>query len=202
MTVFYVVRHAHTDWIDRGIPGWTPGVQLNAQGRMEARRLAERFPKGSISAIFSSPLERTRETAEPLAERLGLEVALREDLGEVHCGEWTGLRFSEIPHEEIEDLFNSFRTGQCIPGGESITDIRERMVSCFNEICGLYPDKSVVIFSHGDPIRAIVSHYAGMPPEFYHRLEISPCSVTILKVSGNSTLIGALNDRGTFELTG
>ncbi len=202
MTTFFVVRHGHTDWIDKGIPGWTPGVHLNGQGRMEAHRLAGRFAADSISAIFSSPLERTRETADHLASRLSLEVSLRDDLGEVHCGQWTGLRFSELSDDDIADLFNSFRTGKRIPGGESITDVRERMARCFEEIRGQYPDKRVIVVSHGDPIKAVVAHYAGMPTECYHRLEISPCSVTVLEAGGNGARIVSVNDCGVFELAG
>lgn len=194
MTTFFLVRHGHNDWIDKGIPGWTRGVHLNEQGRLEALRLAERFPPGSISALFSSPLERTMETAAPLAKKLGLEVSIRDDLGEVHCGEWTGLLFAELSRDGMEKLFKSFLKGMRIPGGESITDVQERAVRCIEEIRDLYPDQRVVAVSHGDPIKSIAAYYAGAPLESYLQVEIRPCSVTILEIERNYARIVALND--------
>jgi probable phosphoglycerate mutase len=200
LTTFILVRHAHNDWIDKGIPGWTAGVHLNEQGQKEALRLAERFAPDSVSALFSSPLERAKETAAPLANKLGLEISIRDDLGEVRCGKWTGLLFSELSHEEIAELFDSFRNGMRIPGGESITHVQERIVRCFNEIRRQYPNQRVAVVSHGDPIKTIVAHYAGIPLEFYNRLEIRPCSVTILEVDTEHVRIVSLNDCGTFAV--
>ncbi len=200
MTTFFLVRHGHNDWIDKGIPGWTPEVHLNEQGRLEALRLAERFPPGSIAALFSSPLERTKETAAPLAKRLGLKVSINDDLGEVRCGEWTGLLFADLSPDKIGELFGSFRKGMCIPGGESITDVQERMVRCLDEIRGQYPDQRVVVVSHGDPIKSIAAYYAGAPLASYLQVEIRPCSVTILEIDAEYARIVAMNDCDSFEL--
>ena len=73
MTTFYLIRHATNDYLkENKIAGWLPGVHLNAEGRKQSEQLAQRLAGKPIRAIYSSPLERARETAEPLAAALGL----------------------------------------------------------------------------------------------------------------------------------
>ena len=97
MTTFLLIRHALNDYVDKAIAGWTPEVHLNDVGRAQAERLAERLAQAPIAALYSSPLERARETAAPLAKRLGLEVRMCEAFGEIRYGEWTGMPLTVPP---------------------------------------------------------------------------------------------------------
>src|SRR5512138_3725230 len=94
--IFYVVRHASNDWLGRGIAGRQAGVHLNDLGRLEANRLAARLEREGLRRIFSSPLERSLETAQPVAAKAGLEVQVLEDLQEVDFGDWTGCSTTEL----------------------------------------------------------------------------------------------------------
>ncbi|MBV8267425.1 MAG: histidine phosphatase family protein, partial [Planctomycetaceae bacterium] len=91
MTTFYLIRHALTDLVDKALAARAPGVSLNATGRRQAERLAERLAREPIRRIFTGPLERARETAAPLALRLGLEPIVSDALDEVAFGDWTGM---------------------------------------------------------------------------------------------------------------
>src|ERR1700756_1549502 len=92
VTVFHLLRHGEPAIFGR-LNGRLPGVGLSEKGRAEAAMQAGRLAGEKIEAIYSSPLQRTRETAEILAERLGLPVRYREDVIEIDYGEWTGLTF-------------------------------------------------------------------------------------------------------------
>ena len=91
-----LIRHAANDWADKKLAGWTPGVSLNAEGCAQVEALVKRLAEVPLAAVYSSPLERTMETARPVAEAHGLTVRVREALGEVRFGEWTGRALEEL----------------------------------------------------------------------------------------------------------
>lgn len=110
MTRFLLIRHGMTDLVDKAVSGWTPGVHLNDEGRAQAAKLAERLAGAEVKAIYSSPLERARETAEPISRRFGLEVQIVEEVGEIVLGEWTGRELSDLNNEPLWRRFNSLRS--------------------------------------------------------------------------------------------
>ena len=90
MTTLFLIRHADNDYVGKKLAGWTPGVHLNEKGRHQAQALAARLSSVPFNVIYSSPLDRAIETAQPLAKAKGLTVRKRGSLGEVQYGEWTG----------------------------------------------------------------------------------------------------------------
>src|SRR6266705_2693810 len=97
MTTFYLIRHATNDYLnEHKIAGWLPGVHLNAEGRQQSERLAERLAPEPIQAIYSGPLERARETAEPIAAKLRLPLQISEGLGEIGFGDWTDQSLEQL----------------------------------------------------------------------------------------------------------
>lgn len=194
MAVFLLVRHGNNDMVDRGsLAGRMPGVHLNEEGRAQAERLAERLGKVPIDMICSSPMERTRETAAPIAERLGLEVRVLEGVNEFKLGEWTGCNYEELVHIPKWRQFNSFRTGARVPGGELILEVQARMVTTLEHLREELPDGVIAVFSHGDPIKTAVAYYAGMPLDFVLRMEISPASISIIAVNDHGPRILCVN---------
>src|SRR4029077_21057833 len=96
MTTVLLVRHGHTDAAGKRLTGWSPGVHLNETGREQAERLVERLDGIRVDAIYSSPLERCRETAAPLARPRRLRVNVRRRLIETGYGEWTGRSIAQL----------------------------------------------------------------------------------------------------------
>ena len=117
MTTFLLIRHAAHDLLGRRLAGRMPGVSLNGEGRRQVERLAERLAGASIRAVISGPLERARETAEPLARGLGLPVQISAAVDEIDFGEWTGLPFAELDQDPRWCWFNTFRSGARAPCG-------------------------------------------------------------------------------------
>jgi probable phosphoglycerate mutase len=194
VTTFYLIRHAANDFLKRGaIAGWQPGVHLNEQGRREADRLAESLASAGITHLYSSPLERALQTTAPLAASLGLEVQTCDAIGEVQFGEWTGKSFGEIQADPRWRVWNESRSTARIPGGETMLEIQARFVGFMGRLSTELPEGTVALFSHGDPIRAALLYYLGMPLDFVHRIEVSPASVSILKLAESGARVVCIN---------
>ncbi len=193
MTTFYLIRHGANDLVGRAIAGWSEGVHLNADGRQQAARLAERLASIPIRQLFSSPLGRARETAEPLANRLGLTVQLAEPIAEIRFGDWTGRTFNDLASDPRWQQWNHCRSGARAPGGESMIEVQARVTGYMAELAARLPDETVALFSHGDPIRSALMFYLGMPLDFVHRLEISPASVSIITLGASGPQVLCAN---------
>ncbi len=196
MTTFILIRHAATDLIGKTIAGRMPDVHLSATGRAQAERLAERLANAPIRAIYSSPLERARETVAPLAARLGLETKTSDAIGEVEFGDWTGRELRELADLAEWQRFNSFRSGTRAPNGELMLEVQARVVSELERLREWHPTEVVALVSHGDVIKALIAHYAGIPLDLFHRVEISPASVSVIALHDWGPQILRVNDTG------
>lgn len=198
MTTFLLIRHAATDAIGQRLVSRSPLVRLNALGERQIEQLATRLALLPIAAIYSSPLERTVASAEAIAQPLGLSVSIEDALNEFEFGAWTGKTFDEL--NELSDWhdFNRFRSGTRAPGGESMLDVQQRMVGALENLRGRHPSQMVAIVSHGDPLRALLAYYMGIPLDLFQRIEIAPASVSVLELDGEAARVRRLND--TYEI--
>jgi probable phosphoglycerate mutase len=157
--------------------------------------MAERLAGDDIAAVYASPLQRTRESAEIVAERLGLPIGFRDDLIELDFGEWTGSTFDQIRADPRWIPWNTRRSLATIPGGESMREVQRRMVEALLEIADKHPDQSVVVVSHGDVIRAAVVFALGMPLDFYGRIEVAQGSISTVRIDQGGIRVIAINER-------
>jgi probable phosphoglycerate mutase len=196
MSVFFLIRHGANPAIGNFLPGRLPGVHLNAEGKAQAEKLAERLRRASINAIYSSPLDRAYETAVPLAERLGLEIHTRQELIEVGIGAWTGKEFESLADDPVFRLYKGFRAGTRPPGGELLVEVQQRMVSEIERLRLENPHQRIAVVSHADPIKTVLAHYAGMPLDFLLRIEISLASVSVLAINDHGPKLLCVNSLG------
>lgn len=195
MTILLMVRHASNDYLRDGkLAGWTPGVHLNAQGQREADALARRLNDIPISAIYSSPLERAMETAAAVASCQKLEIHIREELGEVRAGEWTGKSIGDLSKTDDWKQMLSHPVGFHLPGGESIDEVQRRMVAAIDAIVAAHPKEIVAVFSHSDPLKAAIAHYLKMDLNEFNRLTINPAAVTVFFFGEQGAHLFRLND--------
>ena len=99
MTTFFLIRLASCDGLGQTLWGRTPGIRLNEKGRLEAQQLAERCEGVKFDAIYSSPLERALETAEPIARKMKLDITNNDALKEIDFGEWSGKTFEQLQYD-------------------------------------------------------------------------------------------------------
>ena len=193
MTVFHLLRHGEPSVFGR-LNGRLPGVGLSEKGRAEAAMQAGRLAGAEINAIYASPLQRTRETAEIVSDRLGLSVQYREDVIEIDYGEWTGLTFDQIRQDEHWQLWSRSRSIAAVPGGESWRQVQERVVGALFDLQRTHPGDSVVVVSHGDVIRAALLFALGMPLDFYSRIEIAFASLSTVRLDNAGIRVSGLNE--------
>lgn len=192
-TNLLLVRHAMTDWADKRLSGWLPGVHLNEAGRSQAAALPARLAGISLSALYASPLERALETAQPLSEASGLVVQVRQGLIEGGCGEWAGRYLEELKDEDLWSVMEVYPGGVRFPGGESFQGVQARMVAELDAIRAAHPGQTVAVVSHADPIRLALAYYMGMPLDLFHRLCVGPASVSALAFARLGLQILCLN---------
>ncbi len=195
MTVFHLVRHGEHVLAGRVLAGRTPGVGLSERGRAEIAVVAERLAAENISALYASPMQRTRETAEILSRRLDLPVGYREDVIELDFGEWTGLTFDEVRAHQGWEAWRSCRSISAVPGGESMRQVQDRAVGALLDMHRAHRDGTLVVVSHGDVIRAVMLFALGMPINSYSRFEIGLASISTIRIDDTGIRVAVLNER-------
>ncbi len=200
MTTLAFIRHAAYDGVGSKIVGRSPGVGLNPAGVAAAAGLAERLARGSVRAIHSSPLERARDTAAALGDRLGLEVRIADELNEIDFGDWTGRDVVELYDSEEWRQFNRFRSGSRAPNGEAMIEVQARVLRLVERLCSVHPTGAVALVSHGDVIKAALAHYLGVPLDLFQRIEISPASLSIVRIDQHGPRVLLVNGLAEKEL--
>lgn len=193
MTVFYLIRHAAHGLLGHKMAGRMPGVSLSSEGSAQAQRLADRLASLPIGAVYASPLERARETAQPLADALGLTIEIADQVNELDFGDWTGGTLEELSEIPEWRLFNSFRSGTRIPGGELMLEAQGRIVGFLERAARRHMEAHIAVVSHGDVIKSALAYYLGVSLDLFQRIEISPASVSIVELHLWGPRVLALN---------
>jgi len=192
-TTLYLIRHGACEGLGRGLNGRAPGIHLTRAGAEQADALGAAFATLPIAAIYSSPLERARETAECIAARHAKPIVVESDIDEIDFGDWTAKSFEQLDADIAWRRFNSFRCGTPAPSGEAMISVQARMVNAMIRLQGSHPGDPIVVVSHGDPIKAVLAHYLGMPLDLLPRLEVSPGSISALALAPGFARVLAVN---------
>ncbi|MEU0054988.1 bifunctional RNase H/acid phosphatase [Streptomyces sp. NPDC006334] len=171
---------------------------LSAVGREQAERVAAALARrGTIQHIVASPLARTRETADAVAARLGLEVTVDDGLRETDFGAWEGLTFGEVRERHPEDLTRWLADPEAQPtgGGESFAATATRIAATRDKLVAAYAGRTVLLVTHVTPIKTFVRLALGAPPESLFRMELSAASLSAVAyyADGNAS-VRLLND--------
>ncbi len=199
MNRLLLIRHATNDWVGKRVAGWTPGISLNEEGRKQAARLAEGLSSVPLAAIYCSPLERAVETAEPIASSHGVDIEIRDSIGESRYGELDGKRIEEVFKSELWEQWLRRPSTTRFPGAETTYEVQVRVVSALEEILHQHPEGNVAVVSHADPIRVAVAHYIGLPLDLAGRLSVSPASVTTMRFDQWGPRLTHLSHTGSLD---
>lgn len=194
-TRILLIRHGINDYVrEQRLAGWTPGVHLNDEGRMQAQALAERLRDAPLAAVYSSPLERCMETAQALAELHGLPVQVLAELGETRCGEWTGQRIPDLQKLDLWRLVQTYPSGTRFPGGETGAEVQARLVAALERLQVAHAGQTIAVASHSDPIKMALAHYIGLHLDLSGRLVIRPTSISELVFTPFGPRLARCND--------
>jgi probable phosphomutase (TIGR03848 family) len=203
--VVLLVRHGKTPTTGTVLPGRAAGLHLSEEGVAQAEAVAERIAalgnsKGRAPvAVYASPLERTTETARPIARKLGLRV--RSDRGLLECdfGEWTGAQLKSLAKKPEWNQVQRWPSGFRFPGGESFLEMQARMASALSAITERHQGETVVAVSHADPIKAAISTAAGTHLDLFQRLTVAPCSVSAVVYSEGGPHVLTVNSTASLS---
>jgi probable phosphoglycerate mutase len=202
MPIFLLIRHGENAYLKQGrLPGRLPGIHLNQRGRDQAAALSETLKDVPIRAIYSSPLERAVETAEPLAQCLGLPIQIRPALLDTDVGEWQGIQIKTLRRHPLWKLVQEHPSQARFPGGESFVELQQRLIREINTIRAAHKhrDMLAVVF-HSDPIKLVLAHFLDLPLDNFQKLSVAAGSVSIMLLGKSGGRLAALNLTPPFVL--
>jgi probable phosphoglycerate mutase len=196
-TLVLLVRHGQTPTTGKLLPGRAPGLHLADTGLEQARRAAERLGVlARVDAVYASPLERTRETAAPIAAARNLKVQIDKGLLECDFGQWTGAELKQLMKLPEWNTVQRAPSTFTFPGGESFTAMQSRIVGAIDRLRERHQGGVIVCVSHADPIKAAVAHALGTHLDLFQRIVISPCSVSAIAYHAGGPVVLTVNSTG------
>jgi len=200
VTLVLLVRHGLTAATGTALTGRTPGIPLDDRGRAQAAAVARRLAQVRLDAIVSSPLDRCAETAAVIAaEQEGIEVQSDERLVEVGYGDWTGQSLRKLSREPLWRVVQAHPSAVTFPGpgGEQLADVQRRAITAIRDWnARLGADAAYLICSHGDVIKAVLADSLGLHLDFFQRIQVDPCSLSVIRYTPLRPFVERVNDTG------
>jgi len=200
-TTILLVRHGQTQTTGTILPGRAPGLHLSERGVAQAEGVAARIAELSRRpvALYVSPLERARETATPIAKVLKLRPVVERGLLECDFGAWTGKRLATLAKRPewhaVQHAPSTFR----FPDGESFSEMQLRMWTTLERLAKKHRNKTIVVVSHADPIKAAITYAQGVPLDLFQRTVISTCSVSALSLTDRHPIVLSVNNTASLK---
>lgn len=199
-TLLILVRHAVIGDTGKVLSGRTPGLDLSEEGHAQAKAAGERLSAFPITAVYASPIERTTQTAEAIAEPHDLPVQALDGVLEGDYGEWMGRELADLAKQDLWKVVQRTPSQMRFPGGESIPEMQARVVQALDDVVERHRGEVAVVVSHFDPIKTAVAHYLGLALDLYQRIVIGPASVTMFACPpGGAPVLLTLNNTDTLD---
>lgn len=196
-TVVLLVRHGQTPTTGKKLPGRARGLHLAPSGVAQAEAAGARIGAlNKVKAVYASPMERTQETAAPIAKACGLRVRTHKGLIEADFGTWTGKNLSALRKLPEWKTVQNYPSGFRFPKGESFPEMQTRMTGAIADLVAKHPGETIVAVSHADTIKAAVADAAGTPLDLFQRIVVSPCSVSAIMYTPNGPIVLSVNSTG------
>ena len=192
-----LVRHGESEWNRTGRYQGQEDAPLSDLGLRQADALANRLEHEHIDAIYTSPLQRARRTAEAIA-RYHPQVPFVEDpaLYEIHHGAWQGLLASEV-RERYPDLLEEWRAfpTRCqMPGGESFSNILKRTLNLRERLARLYPEGTVLLSTHDVVVKILIGDALGMHMDRINRIWVTNASISVVEYTDELPFLVSLSE--------
>ncbi|NND87098.1 MAG: histidine phosphatase family protein [Nitrosopumilus sp.] len=180
---------------ERILAGRTEGISLTETGIQQAEHTAELIKHMNISAIYTSPIERAKHTAEIVGKHNSLDVAVDERLIELDMGKFTGMPYDEI-FTSHGNVFMKFYNGEleiAHNGVETFSEVKKRVLGIVDHVIEKHPDDNVLLVTHMDPIKAMISNIVDLSPTNLYELIIANASLNIFREKQRKFSLSGLN---------
>ena len=209
-TLVLLVRHGRTPTTGQVLPGRAPGLHLGEQGISQAETAAARIadlafrgkthykrrPKSRVTAVYASPMERTQETATPIAAAVGQRVRSNKGLLEADFGSWTGRKLSDLYKLPEWQQVQRYPSGFRFPDGESFPEMQQRICGTIATLVARHPGETIVAVSHADPIKAAIAEAMGTHLDLFQRIVVGPCSISAVLYGRGGPMVLSVNSMG------
>ncbi len=196
-TTLILVRHAVTPQTGPLLSGRTPGIDLSDLGHEQARNAAARLAALPLTAVYASPIDRTRQTAAHIAEHHDLEVTVLDGVVEADYGGWTGAKIEDLAKTDLWKTVQRTPSRARFPDGESIAEMQVRTVAALESVVAAHPGEMIAVVSHADPIKSAIAHFTGVHLDLFQRIVVSPASVTVFTLGPHGAMLVKCNDTGS-----
>jgi broad specificity phosphatase PhoE len=190
-----LVRHATCEHMDKILLGRTVDSSLDARGLQQAAALARSIEPQEELLVVASPRRRAQQTAEAIAAETQAEIITSMDIDEVDFGHWSGCTFEQLAEDPSWRRWNEQRSVTATPAGERIADVKARVLRHLQRLRDAFPGRPIALVTHAEVIRAVVLHWLDAPIDGYHRLAISPASLTRVSIGDWGVRIDGINQR-------
>lgn len=196
MTTILLIRHAVNDYVKTGkLAGRLAGVRLNEEGVAQAEALGRRLAEAPLHCIYSSPMERTMETAAAIAaHHPSLTVQACEDITEVEYGDWQGKAIGDLQRRKMWGVVQEYPSRAVFPNGETMRAVQVRIVNAIEAFLQHHPEQMIALVFHADLIKMALAHFLGMHLDVFQRIVISPASISTLHLGHSRPFIVGVND--------
>jgi len=197
LTRIYLVRHGETAPNKDGVALGQADVPLTDTGHWQAQRLAEALASESVAAIYSSPLQRARDTSAPIAAACGIELVVHEGLIEMNVGQLDGMPFTEVREkypELLQDWMGKDGADVLMPGGERLRDVADRGWTAITSMAAKHPAENLVAVTHNFVILTCLARGLGLELSQFRRLRHSVAAVSVLEVEAERVTVVSMND--------
>ena len=193
-TLLLLVRHGLTPTTGVKMPGRARGLHLSDEGRRQAEAAAARIAKiPKVTAVYSSPLERARETAAIIAKARNMVVRIDRGLLELDIGRWAGMALKDAASKPEWKAVQQHPSGFRFEGGESFTEMQARVTGAIARVVARHQGRIVVVVSHADPIKAAVAHALGTPLDLFQRIMIGTASISAIAYRSSGAAVLTVN---------
>jgi probable phosphoglycerate mutase len=191
-----LIRHGETDWNRaRRIQGGNSDTKLSQRGRQQVESLALRLKPEKIDAIYSSPLQRAQDTARAIAHYHRLPVGIEPSLKEIDVGELEGMSIAGVG--KLSELLVSYKQSDelpRLPGGESVTEVQQRVWSTIQRLVDKHREGVLVVVSHYFSVLTAICSVLNLPLSEINRLRINPSSISVITFDGQTPRLILFND--------
>lgn len=190
-----MVRHGVTPTTGQVLPGRAKGLHLSEEGQAQAEQvgevLAAKYP--NVSAVYTSPLERCRETSRPFSKAVGIKPVVDKGLLECEFGDWTGRKLKDLAKLPEWTTVQRNPSAFTFPNGESFLGMQSRITQTLASLAEHHKGETVVVFSHADPIKAALATALGVHLDLFQRIVVSPCSYSVVTYTPTGPVVQTVN---------
>lgn len=196
MTSFILIRHGQTRWNRFERFRGRVDIDLDETGVRQAEAAAEKVASWGVKAIYSSPLKRAMRTAEIISQRLQLAVEPLEGIIDMHFGEWQGLPIREVRqrYPELFDLWRFSPHRLKVPQGETLEEVRSRVVACIDEVAAKHDQETVVLVTHRVVCKVLICHLLGLDNSHFWQIAQDATAINLFEVWQGRFTVRLLND--------